>query len=60
MNVEFVRQIFENPQISNLMTIRPGEGGGVASYGQTDGRTATWKSKIYFYKFNVVLTVHRR
>jgi len=52
MNLEFVRHIFKKSSIIkfNENPSRAG-GGGVASYGQKDGRTVTWNPTISFYKF---------
>jgi hypothetical protein len=39
MQLEFSRQIFENPQLSSLIKIRPVGGELLHADGRTDGRT---------------------
>jgi hypothetical protein len=39
MKIEFSRQFWENPQVSNFMKIHPSSGSRIVPYGQTDGLT---------------------
>jgi hypothetical protein len=50
MELEFAGQIFEKS--SNIkFNENPSMGSRVTSYGQTDGRKATWKPTVCFYNF---------